>query len=195
MFSIGMDGWWLDATEPEYQDKNETHLDSACYLGSYRNYYNAFPLVSVEGVYKNQRKTSNDKRVFILTRSAFAGQQRTGAISWSGDIDGNWNALKAQIPAGLNFSMTGIPYWNCDIGGFTVRQYPGGNKNQAYQELLYPMDTIRRILRDDCDLTGLLLNEKFFFSERGDLGLSMHRRNLSTFVTSYCLISILRHGI
>lgn len=135
MFSIGMDGWWLDATEPEYQDKDEKNFDTPSYSGSFRNSYNAFPLVTVEGVYNNQRKTSSDKRVFILTRSAFAGQQRTGAVSWSGDIDGNWNALKAQIPAGLNFSMSGIPYWNCDIGGFTVRQYPGGNKNQAYQEL------------------------------------------------------------
>lgn len=167
MFSIGMDGWWLDATEPEYQDKNETHLDSACYLGSYRNYYNAFPLVSVEGVYKNQRKTSNDKRVFILTRSAFAGQQRTGAISWSGDIDGNWNALKAQIPAGLNFSMTGIPYWNCDIGGFTIRQYPGGNKNQAYQELYTRWTQFAAFLGMMRSHGTSTQREIFLFGERG----------------------------
>ena len=147
--------------------KTKTHLDSACYLGSYRNYYNAFPLVSVEGVYKNQRKTSNDKRVFILTRSAFAGQQRTGAISWSGDIDGKWNALKAQIPAGLNFSMTSIPYWNCDIGGFTVRQYPGGNKNQGLSGTIYPMDTIRRILRDDAISRDFYSTRNFSFRREG----------------------------
>ena len=102
-----------------------------------------------------------------MTRSAFAGQQRTGAISWSGDIDGNWNALKAQIPAGLNFSMTGIPYWNCDIGGFTVRQYPGGNKNQAYQELYTRWTQFAAFLGMMRSHGTSTQREIFLFGERG----------------------------
>lgn len=73
MFSIGMDGWWLDATEPEHSPAKEGDLDFQTYLGSFRKVRNAFPLVSVGGVYDHQRQETSDKRVFILTRSAFAG--------------------------------------------------------------------------------------------------------------------------
>jgi alpha-D-xyloside xylohydrolase len=75
--------------------------------------------------------------VFILTRSAFAGQQRYGANSWSGDIDASWNTLQKQVPAALNFSLSGIPYWNSDIGGFFLREFSGGNalKLKTYHEL------------------------------------------------------------
>lgn len=179
MFSIGMDGWWLDATEPEYQEKGEKNFDTPCYSGSFRNNYNTFPLVTVEGVYKNQRKTSSDKRVFILTRSAFAGQQRTGAVSWSGDIDGNWDALKAQIPAGLNFSMNGIPYWNCDIGGFSVRQYPGGNKNQAYRELYTRWTQFGAFLGMMRSHGTSTQREIFLFGERGSWAFDAQEKFIS----------------
>jgi alpha-D-xyloside xylohydrolase len=93
--------------------------------------------VSVGGVYDHQRAQASDKRVFILTRSAFAGQQRYGAVSWSGDVDANWQTLKNQIPAALNFSLCGIPYWNSDIGGFFIREHDYKNplQNQDYHEL------------------------------------------------------------
>ena len=136
MFSIGMDSWWLDATEPEHNPIKEEDYDYQTYLGSFRKVRNAFPLVSVGGVYDHQRTVTSDKRVFILTRSAFAGQQRYGAQSWSGDVVAAWDVLRNQISAALNFSLSGIPYWNSDIGGFyTANHFPGGVKNPAYQEL------------------------------------------------------------
>lgn len=132
MLDLGMDGWWLDATEPENSDK-DAKLDQQTHDGVFRNVCNAYPIVSVGGVYDNQRLVSRDKRVFILTRSAFAGQQRYGACSWSGDIHSTWDVLRKQISAGLNFSVCGIPYWNTDIGGF-VAPYDGVN-DVRYHEL------------------------------------------------------------
>lgn len=135
IFSIGMDGWWLDATEPEY-NVSEKSFNETTHLGSYRDVANAYPLATVGGVYDNQRKTTSEKRVYILTRSAFAGQQRYGANSWSGDIDSRWHVLRNQISAGLNFSLCGIPYWNTDIGGFWAgRVYPKGVEDRAFHEL------------------------------------------------------------
>ncbi len=136
LFSLGIDGWWMDSTEPD----NFDNKPSTTYLGSYHKVRNAFPLVSVGGVYDHQRSLSSAKRVFILTRSAFAGQQRYGANTWSGDVNSSWQSLRNQIPAGLNFSLSGIPYWNSDIGGFFAGRYnrgwPGaGAKNPLYQEL------------------------------------------------------------
>ena len=136
MFSIGMDGWWLDATEPEHSPAKEGDLDFQTYLGSFRKVRNVFPLVSVGGVYDHQRQEASDKRVFILTRSAFAGQQRYAAQAWSGDVVSDWDVLRNQIPAALNISLTGIPYWNSDIGGFfSDRKFPEGVKDPAFHEL------------------------------------------------------------
>ncbi|WP_298110003.1 glycoside hydrolase family 31 protein [uncultured Bacteroides sp.] len=134
LFAKGIDGWWLDATEPEYFSKDDK-LNQMTHAGQYRKVFNAFPLVSVGGVYNHQRETTADKRVFILTRSAFAGQQRYAATSWSGDIRSTWDVLRKQIPAGLNFSICGIPYWNTDIGGFFSYTYPEGIKDPAFREL------------------------------------------------------------
>lgn len=135
MFAIGMDGWWLDATEPEFSD-NDEKLNQRTHDGQYREVFNAFPILSVGGVHDNQRAATGDKRVFILTRSAFAGQQRYGAASWSGDIRSDWNVLHNQISAGLNFSLCGIPYWNTDIGGFASCNYfPEGINDPAFREL------------------------------------------------------------
>ena len=135
IFSLGMDGWWLDSTEPDHLDIKEEDFDNKTYLGSFRKVRNAYPLIAVGGVSDHQRQTSTDKRVFILTRSAFAGQQRYGANSWSGDVVSDWNVLRNQISGGLNFSLCGIPYWNCDIGGFFPSRFSGGVQNVAYREL------------------------------------------------------------
>lgn len=168
IFSLGMDGWWLDATEPEENVVGE-EWDEPTYLGAYRNISNAFPLLAVKGVYENQRATTSDKRVFILTRSAFAGQQRYGANSWSGDIVARWDVLKNQISAGLNFSLTGIPYWNADIGGFWAdRVYPEGVKDIAYHELYVrwlQFGTFTPMMRSHGTNTP---REIFQFGERGD---------------------------
>lgn len=136
LFSIGMDSWWLDATEPEHSPAVKEDYDCQTAMGSFRRVRNAFPLVSVGGVYDHQRATTAEKRVCILTRSAFAGQQRYAAQSWSGDVVAGWDVLRNQIPAALNFSLCGIPYWNSDIGGFySANNYPDGVKDPAYQEL------------------------------------------------------------
>ena len=141
LFSLGIDGWWMDSSEPDHLDFKPSDFDIKTYLGSFRKVRNAFPLMTVGGVAEHQRSASSDKRVFILTRSAFAGQQRYGANTWSGDVNSSWQSLRNQIPAGLNFSMSAIPYWNTDIGGFFAGAYNKsfndgtGAKNPSFKEL------------------------------------------------------------
>jgi alpha-D-xyloside xylohydrolase len=135
IFSLGIDGWWMDSSEPDHLNFKPSDLDNKTYLGSFRKVRNAFPLMTVEGVYKHQRAVTSDKRVFILTRSAFAGQQRYGANTWSGDITASWDALKNQISAGLNLSLSDIPYWNSDIGGFFLSRFRKKLEDAEYREL------------------------------------------------------------
>ncbi len=113
-----VDGWWLDASEPELGGSWGEFRNYTTARGSAREVFNAYPLFHTQAVYEGQRAATKDKRVVILTRSAYAGQQRNSAISWSGDIQGTWDAFRAQIPAGIDFSLSGVPYWNTDIGGF-----------------------------------------------------------------------------
>lgn len=137
LFSLGVDSWWMDSTEPDHLSQNPEDLNTETYLGSFRKVRNAYPLMTVGGVYDHQRETTSDKRVFILTRSAFAGQQRYAANTWSGDINSSWESLRNQVPAGLNFSLTGNPNFNSDIGGFFGGVYKrnGGPQNKMFQEL------------------------------------------------------------
>jgi alpha-D-xyloside xylohydrolase len=135
IFSLGMDGWWLDSSEPDHLDFKPSDLDNKTSLGSFRKVRNAFPLMTVGGLYDHQRSVTSDKRVFILTRSAFAGQQRYGANTWSGDVVASWKALRQQISAGLNFSLSAIPYWNSDIGGFFLWNFPNKLDDANYREL------------------------------------------------------------
>ncbi|MDQ1162522.1 alpha-D-xyloside xylohydrolase [Chryseobacterium sp. SORGH_AS 447] len=137
LFSLGVDSWWMDSTEPDHLSQKPEDLDTKTYLGSFRKVRNAYPLMTVGGVYDHQRETTGDKRVFILTRSAFAGQQRYAANTWSGDVNSSWEMLRNQVPAGLNFSLTGNPNFNSDIGGFFAGVYRrnGGAKSPVFQEL------------------------------------------------------------
>jgi alpha-D-xyloside xylohydrolase len=135
IFSLGMDGWWMDSSEPDHLQFKASDFDNKTYLGSFRKVRNAFPLMTVGGLYQHQRSVTSDKRVFILTRSAFAGQQRYGANTWSGDVVASWDALRNQISAGLNFSLCGIPYWNSDIGGFFLWNYKKKLEDADYREL------------------------------------------------------------
>jgi len=135
LFSLGIDGWWLDSSEPDHLDFKPSDLDDKTYLGSFRKVRNAFPLMTVGGVYDHQRSVTSDKRVFILTRSGFAGQQRYGANTWSGDVVASWGALRNQISAGLNWSLSGLPYWNSDIGGFFLWNFPHKLDDANYREL------------------------------------------------------------
>ena len=135
IFSLGMDGWWMDSSEPDHLNFKPSDLDNKTLLGSFRKVRNAFPLMTVGGLYTHQRSVTSDKRVFILTRSAFAGQQRYGANTWSGDVVASWDALRQQISAGLNFSLSAIPYWNSDIGGFFLWNFPKKLEDANYCEL------------------------------------------------------------
>ncbi len=130
LFVDGLDGWWMDAAEPEF----DILKGRQTFLGSGESVRNAYPLYVTKAIYEGQRGTTDRKRVVIFTRSAFSGQQRYAAISWSGDISANWITFQRQIPAGLNFSMSGLPYWTTDGGGFfrPKDQYT----NEAYHELL-----------------------------------------------------------
>lgn len=141
LFALNMDGWWMDSTEPDHLDFQPKDFDTQTYLGSFRKVRNAYPLMTVGGVHDHQRAVCSDKRVFILTRSGFAGQQRYGANVWSGDVGSTWDALRNQIPAGLNFTLTGNPNFNSDIGGFFAGHYNKSwndgtaSKNPLFQEL------------------------------------------------------------
>jgi len=142
IFSKGFDAWWVDATEPDLQS-NVTPTERLLRmhptaLGSAARYENAFSLVMTKGIYENQRKTRPDQRVFQLTRSAYAGQQRYAAATWSGDVPSRWSAFKQQIAAGLNFSLSGIPYWTTDIGGFAPEaryEHPNDTDLEEWREL------------------------------------------------------------
>ena len=118
-------------------------------LGIGARMLNAYSLVNSKTVYEGQRAAAPDQRVFILTRSAFAGQQHYGAAVWSGDITSTWTALRAQIPAGLGFSLSGIPYWTMDIGGFSVRRAsrraPDAGRRRRVARAEHPLVPVRHL--------------------------------------------------
>jgi alpha-D-xyloside xylohydrolase len=119
---LGIDAWWMDASEPDMHSnlsiEERKAIMTPTALGPGAAYFNSFPLVHAEGVYEGWRAFAPDVRSFILTRSGFAGLQRYGAAVWSGDVASRWDDLRNQISAGINFSMSGIPNWTHDIGGF-----------------------------------------------------------------------------
>jgi alpha-D-xyloside xylohydrolase len=133
LFKIGADAWWLDTTEAETEGRETNILVTNKVNGGQNGarYANEFPLMTTTAVYQGQREASDQKRVFILSRSAYAGEQRNAAAVWSGDVDPNWETFRRQIPAGLNYSVSGLPYWTTDIGGF-VSANPD---DPAYREL------------------------------------------------------------
>lgn len=138
---MGIDAWWMDSTEPDHLSFKESDLELPTADGSFRSVRNAYPLLGVESVYDNQRAYTSDRRVCILTRSAYTGQQRTGANVWSGDVQSTWHSLRCQIPAGLGFALTGNPNFNTDLGGFFANPYNDRGKfgsgvhNPKFQEL------------------------------------------------------------
>ena len=133
LFQKGVDAWWLDTDEPETEGQQDNILvDHKLHIGSGARYANIFPLFHTEGVSEGQQTASDRKRVFILSRSAYAGTQRLGVTAWSGDVLSDWVTFARQIPAGLNYSISGMPYWTTDIGGFIS----GGNLNDPkFREL------------------------------------------------------------
>ncbi|HEX5151007.1 MAG TPA: TIM-barrel domain-containing protein [Parafilimonas sp.] len=142
LFTKGVDAWWMDASEPDIlsnvsPEKRLLQMTPTA-LGPAAAYLNAYPLENAKGIYEGQRSADPDKRVFLLTRSGFAGSQRYAAAIWSGDISATWGDMKTQISAGINFSMSGIPYWTMDIGGFATEQRyqnPQGENLNEWREL------------------------------------------------------------
>jgi len=147
LFKIGVDAWWMDTTEPETEDRETNILvTNKTYLGSGARFVNMFPLMTTGAVYQGQRDESSQKRVFILSRSAFAGAQRNAVAVWSGDVNSDWVFFRKQIPAGLNYSVSGLPYWTTDIGGFVS----GDPNDPTYRELFvrwFQFGTFNPILR------------------------------------------------
>ena len=127
----GFDAWWLDASEPELGGDWGELRNIATAAGPGREVFNSYPLLHTTAVYDGMRRDVPEKRPLLLTRSAYAGQQRNATITWSGDVKGDWETFRKQIPAALNFSMSGIPYWSADIGGF----FGGDVHDRKYAEL------------------------------------------------------------
>lgn len=125
LFQKGIDAWWMDATEPDVLpsppelESQKAHLGKTA-MGTGARVLNGYPLYNSEAVYDGQRSAAPNRRVFILTRSGFAGSQRYASAIWSGDITSTWTAMAKQIPAGLGFSISGLPYWTQDVGGYTM---------------------------------------------------------------------------
>ena len=142
IYSKGFDAWWMDASEPDIlsnvsPEKRKLQM-SGTQPGPAAAWLNAYPLQNAKGIYEGQRSVDSNKRVFLLTRSGFAGSQRYGATIWSGDIGSTWWDMKAQIAAGMNFSLSGIPYWTMDIGGFVVPrkfEQPNAEDLEEWREL------------------------------------------------------------
>ena len=142
LYDYGTDAWWMDSTDPDFFNPRESDYEHPVYGGTWRSLRNAFPLETVRGIYQSQRRDypNSPKRVFIMTRSSYAGQQHYGSNMWSGDVASSWDMLRKQVPAGLSFSLTGNPNFNTDIGGFFCNAYntkgPGSApQNPQYQEL------------------------------------------------------------
>ena len=139
-FGQKIDAWWMDASEPNLRDCLPMDyfkwLLTPNALGSSTEYLNAYALVNARAIYEGQRSVNPDRRVFLLTRNGFAGLQRYSTASWSGDIGTSWTDMRMQMAAGLNYSMSGIPFWGMDIGGFSVMSkfYDAANADE-WQEL------------------------------------------------------------
>ena len=119
-----IDAWWMDASEPNVRDCTPMWYRKALCgptaFGTSTEYFNAYALVNAEAIYNGQRSVNPNQRVFLLTRSGFAGEQRYSTATWSGDIGTRWEDMRAQMTAGLNYQMAGLPFWGMDIGGFCV---------------------------------------------------------------------------
>ena len=140
LYDYGTDAWWMDSTDPDFFNPRESDYEHKVYGGTWRSQRNAFPLETVRGIYQAQRKDDRGKRIFIMTRSSYAGQQHYGSNMWSGDVNSSWDMLRKQVPAGLSFTLTGNPNFNTDIGGFFCSSYNtrgsgSAPKNPQFQEL------------------------------------------------------------
>ena len=177
LHGMGIDAWWTDSTEPDHLNPKDSDFDLQTADGSFRSNHNAFPLVHNRGIYERQRNVSDEKRVFQMTRSGYLGQQHYGALSWSGDVVSSWNVLRQQIPAGLNFTLCGIPFWNTDLGGFFGWEYNNDCTNVAYQELharWFQWGCFMPLMRNHC--SSPMMNEIWLFGKEGEWAYDVQKR-------------------
>ncbi|MBE6767980.1 MAG: DUF5110 domain-containing protein [Ruminococcaceae bacterium] len=170
LWENGVDGWWLDSTEPDVGGSNSKNLRFCCDTakGPARRFLNAYALASSRNTYTAQRAADESRRVFILTRSGWAGQQRFAASTWTGDIGARWDVFRNQLNSLLSFSLSGVPYSTTDIGAFWVQDFEGGNQNPAYRELYtrwFWFGMFCPLFRSHGTSTP---REMWFFGEEGD---------------------------
>lgn len=177
MHDMGMDAWWTDSTEPDHFNVKDSDFDLMTADGSFRSVHNAYPLMTNKGIYEHQREVSDNKRLFLMTRSSYLGQQHYGSFSWSGDVTSSWESMQKQIPAGLNYSLCGIPFWTTDLGGFFGWLYNDDVKNVAYQELhvrWFQWGCFQPMMRNHC--SSPMLNEIYTFGKEGDWAYDAQKR-------------------
>lgn len=177
LYNMGIDAWWTDSTEPDHLNPKESDFDLPTADGSFRSVHNAYPLVHNRGVYEHQRAVSNDRRVIQMTRSGYLGEQHYGTLSWSGDVTSSWEVMRQQIPAGLNFTLCGIPFWNTDLAGFFGHEYNNDWNNIAYQELhvrWFQWGCFLPLMRNHC--SSPMLNEIYLFGHDGNWAYDTQKR-------------------
>ncbi len=177
MYDMGFDAWWTDSTEPDHFNIKDKDYDFMTADGSYRSVYNAFPLLTNKGIYEHQRAVSDDKRLFLMTRSSYLGQHHYGSFSWSGDVVSSWRTMKQQIPAGLNYMLCGIPFWTTDLAGFFGWEYNNDWNNVAYQELhvrWFQWGCFQPMMRNHC--SSPMMNEIWLFGKEGDWAYDAQKR-------------------
>lgn len=177
MYDMGMDAWWTDSTEPDHFNIKDSDFDLMTADGSFRSVHNAFPLMTNKGIYEHQREVSDDKRLFLMTRSSYLGQQHYGSFSWSGDVSSSWQTMRQQIPAGLNYMLCGIPFWTTDLAGFFGWEYNNDWTNVAYQELhvrWFQWGCFQPMMRNHC--SSPMLNEIYLFGKEGDWAYDSQKR-------------------
>ncbi len=177
LYSMGMDAWWTDSTEPDHFEV-EGDADYMTHDGSWRSVKNAFPLVHNRGIYEHQRATKgNAKRSLQMTRSSSFGIQHYGTFSWSGDIVSNWKDMTNQVPSGLNYVICGIPMWNTDLGGFFGWDFGNDPKCPYAQELMVrwmQWGTFMPLMRNHC--SSPMVSEIWHYGEPGDWAYDVQKR-------------------
>lgn len=188
LYKYGVDAWWCDSSEPFTPEWNEivkpepdqNYIKFRDTLSTYtdQELSNSYALYHAKGIFEGQKDCKDGKRVVNLTRSGYIGQQKYGVILWSGDVSATWDTLKKQIAAGLNLSVTGLPYWTFDIGAFFTKNgepwfwngdFELGNKDMGYRELYtrwYQMGAFLPIFRSHGTDTR---REIWNFGDEGDV--------------------------
>lgn len=177
LYDMDMDAWWTDSTEPDHFNVKDSDFDLMTADGSFRSVHNAFPLMTNKGIYEHQRAVSDSKRLFLMTRSSYLGQQHYGSFSWSGDVSSSWQTMRQQIPAGLNYMLCGIPFWTTDLAGFFGWEYNNDWTNVAYQELhvrWFQWGCFQPMMRNHC--SSPMMNEIYLFGKEGDWAYDAQKR-------------------